>query len=68
MSIEQLSLFDGSNQPESAPAGGETGVDLSAAKALTRRARLSVAMEAYRDHMIARRFAAESRRSPAGQR
>ena len=56
MSIEQLSLFDGSNQPESAPAGGETGVDLSAAKALTRRARLSVAMEAYRDHMIARRF------------
>jgi integrase/recombinase XerD len=56
MSAEQLSLFDGSSQPEAAPAEGETGMDLSLAKAITPRTRLSVAMEAYRDHMIARQF------------
>ena len=54
MSSEQLPLFDRSNQP--APAESETGVDLSLAKVLTPRTRLSVAMEAYRDHMIARQF------------
>ena len=56
MPPEQLSLFDASNQPEPAPTGGDTGVDLSVAKTITPRTSLSAAMEAYRDHMIARRF------------
>ena len=54
MPEEQLSLFDAPPEPE---PQAEHAADLSRAKALTPRTRLSVAMEAYRDHMIARRFA-----------
>ena len=58
MSAEQLSLFTTPNQPEPASVEAQNGggVDLSVTKALTPHARLSVAMEAYRDHMIARQF------------
>ncbi len=52
MSTEQLSLFDAPNEPADTPAG----VDRSRANALTPRTRLSTAIDAYRDHMIARRF------------
>ncbi|HLF28808.1 MAG TPA: site-specific integrase [Anaerolineae bacterium] len=57
MSGEQLSLFDAPDEHSPEPAKIEGGVDRSRANALTSRTRLAVAMDAYREHMIARRFA-----------
>lgn len=53
---EQLSLFDAPDDPMPETGGVEKASDLSVANALTPRTRLSVAMAAYRDHMIARQF------------
>jgi len=56
--VEQLSLFDA--RPEPSPGHEETpaaGTDLSLQNALTPRTRLTAAMDAYREHMIARGFA-----------
>ncbi len=60
---EQLSLFrvPDEPQPDATPAGVDeepamSTVDLSRAKALSPRTHLTTAMDAYRDHMIARQF------------
>jgi integrase/recombinase XerD len=56
MPEEQLSLFDALAESQTHPPQAEAAVDLSRANALTPHTRLSAAMDAYRDHMIARRF------------
>ncbi len=56
MPEEQLSLFNLPTGAQPETPEPEKTIDLSQANALTRRTRLSTAVDAYRDHMIARRF------------
>jgi integrase/recombinase XerD len=56
MSEEQLPLFGAPDEPQPDPEEAERAVDLSVETAITPRTRLSAAMEAYRDHMVARQF------------
>jgi integrase/recombinase XerD len=56
MPPEQLSLFDAPPEPDTRQATPAQAVDRSAATRLAPRTRLSTAMEAYRNHMIARQF------------
>ena len=56
MSGEQLSLFDVPDEPQPPETENAVRVSVSRANALTPRTRLSTAMDAYREHIIARRF------------
>lgn len=56
MPADQLSLFDAPAEPESSPAQAAPEGDLSKASAITPHTKLTTAMEAYHNHMIARRF------------
>jgi len=56
MSGEQLSLFDTPDESQPDREEAEQPVSPSLATALTPRTRLSTAMQAYRDHMVARQF------------